>query len=73
MYVLPMIQGKLSGTPGGQTVYDRATNVTWLADANVAASNAFGLPRCTAPGQPKICVASDGAVTWIQRASSLPN
>lgn len=53
--LLPMVQGKISGTPaasgtalqvnpGGQTVYDPVTNVTWLADFNVAASNTFGLP-----------------------------
>ncbi len=47
-YVLPMIPGKIPGTPaasgmglqvnlGGQTVYDPIGIVTWLADANLAA------------------------------------
>lgn len=55
MYVWPMTPAKLPGTPaatgqglqvnpGGQTVYDPVSNVTWLANANLAASNAFGLP-----------------------------
>jgi hypothetical protein len=54
LYVLPMIRGKISGTPpasgsgleinpGGQTVYDPVTNVTWLANANLAATDEFGL------------------------------
>ena len=74
MYVFPMIQGKLPGTPeaagqklqvnpGGQTVYDPVTNVTWLANANLGASNSFGLPICQGPLTPAICVASDGAMS----------
>ena len=64
LYVLPMIQGKIAGTPpatgnglevnpGGQTVYDPVMNVTWLANANVAATNTFGLPPCKAQGNPQ--------------------
>lgn len=75
LYVLPMIQGKLPGTPpasgsglqvnpGGQTVYDPVMNVTWLANANLAASNPFGLPPCKDQGSPKICVNQDGAMNW---------
>ena len=75
LYVLPMIQGKLSGTPpatgtglqvnpGGQTVYDPVTNVTWLANANLAATNTFGLPPCINQGSPKDCVNQDGAMNW---------
>lgn len=75
MYVLPMIPGKLPGTPvasgqalqvnpGGQTVYDPVSNVTWLANANLAASNAFGLPVCQNPTTPAICVTPDGAMNW---------
>jgi hypothetical protein len=48
MYVLPMIAGSLPGTTpsrdtelqasaDGQTVYDPIANVTWLANANLAA------------------------------------
>ncbi len=39
-------------------------NVTWLANANLAASNTFGLPRCASPGIPKLCVNADGAMDW---------
>jgi hypothetical protein len=67
LYVLPMIAGKMAETspavgnalevnPGGQTVYDPVANVTWLANANVAATNTFGLPPCKAQGNPKLCV-----------------
>jgi hypothetical protein len=73
LYVLPMIPGKLPGTPpahgmglqlnpDGQTVYDPMTIVTWLADANLAASNTFGLPRCQSPTTPANCVAQDGSM-----------
>ena len=75
LYVLPMIPGKLPGTPpatgsglqvnpGGQTVYDPVMNVTWLANSNLAATNAFGLPPCKNQGSPKICVNQDGAMNW---------
>jgi len=54
LYVLPMIKGKLPGTPaaagkglqvnpGGQSVYDPIAQVTWLADANLAAKQTFGV------------------------------
>ena len=68
-----MIQGKIPGTPpavgmglqvnpGGQTVYDPMTNITWLANANLGATNTFGLPPCQAYNKPKPCVAADGAM-----------
>jgi hypothetical protein len=70
-----MTQGKISGTPpatgtalevnpGGQTVYDPVTNVTWSANANLAATNTFGLLSCTDQKSPTICVNQDGAMTW---------
>ena len=73
LYVLPMIPGKIAGTPaavgvglqvnpGSQTVYDPVANVTWLANANIAATNTFGLPVCKSQGSPKICVNPDGAM-----------
>ena len=84
LYLLPMIPGKLPGTPaatgtglqvnpGGQTVYDPVTNITWLANANVAASNTFGLPACTSPTNPSLCVAQDGAMTWASALQFLAN
>ena len=54
----------LEVNPGGQTVYDPVANVTWLANANLAATNTFGLPPCKDPGSPKICVNQDGAMNW---------
>ena len=76
-YVLPMIPGKIPGTPpavgmglqlnpDGQTVYDPmagVAGVTWLADANLAASDTLGLPRCQTPIAPMNCVAQDGSMT----------
>jgi uncharacterized protein (TIGR03437 family) len=84
LYLLPMIPGKLPGTPpaagtglqvnpGGQTVYDPMTNITWLANANLAATNAFGLPLCTTPTTPALCIAADGAMTWNSAVQFLAN
>jgi len=61
MYVLPMIDGALRGTtpakgtelqssPDGQTVYDPVTNVTWLANANLAAETPFNVAGINAAG-----------------------
>lgn len=61
MYVLPMIRGKLPGTPpasgkglkvnpGGLTVYDPVDSVTWLANANLAASDTLGVPGINEDG-----------------------
>ena len=84
LYLLPMISGKIPGTPpatgtglqvnpGGQTVYDPMTNVTWAANANLAATNTFGLPICTTPTSPALCVAQDGAMTWNSAIQFLAN
>jgi uncharacterized protein (TIGR03437 family) len=73
LYALPMIAGKISGTPpasgtglevnpGGQTVYDPVTDITWLANANLAATNTFGLPPCKTQTTPNLCVNQDGAM-----------
>jgi|GEM_PF-1597950 len=84
LYALPMIPGKLPGTPattgnglqvnpGGQTVYDPVTNITWLANANLAASNTFGLPACADPTTPALCVAPDGAMTFASATQFIGN
>ena len=84
LYVLPVIHGKISGTPpftgtglevnpGGQTVYDPVTNLTWLANANLAAGNTFGLPPCKDQGNPKICVNQDGAMNWDSASQFVTN
>jgi uncharacterized protein (TIGR03437 family) len=73
LYTFPMIAGKIPGTPsasgmglqvnpGGQTVYDPMAGVTWPANANLAATNTFGLPVCTSPTTPALCVGQDGAM-----------
>jgi uncharacterized protein (TIGR03437 family) len=84
LYLWPMIPGKLPGTPaatgtglqvnpGGATVYDPVTNITWLANANLAATNTFGLPPCTSPTAPSLCVAQDGAMTWTSASQYIAN
>jgi uncharacterized protein (TIGR03437 family) len=84
LYVIPTIPGKMPGTPpatgkglqvnpGGLTVYDPVTNVTWLANGNVAATNTFGLPTCKDQNTPKVCVAQDGAMTWNTASQFLAN
>ena len=75
IYLWPMVPGKIAGTPpaqgmglqlnpGGQTVYDPVANVTWLANADLAATNTMGLPPCQDPVTPTICVDQDGAMSW---------
>jgi uncharacterized protein (TIGR03437 family) len=84
LYLLPMIPGKMRGAPpasgtdlqvnpGGQTVYDPMTNITWLANANLAATNTFGLPLCTSPTSPALCVAQDGSMAWASAIQFLAN
>jgi hypothetical protein len=75
MYVLPMITGETLGTPipggsnlhvnpDGKTVYDPETDVTWLANANLAATETFGLSRCGVPSVSTICIGRDGPMNW---------
>jgi hypothetical protein len=72
LYVLPMIKAKLPGTPsavgnglqvnpGGQTVYDPAAQVTWLADANLAAKQTFGVADINPDGSMEHAT----AVQWV--------
>jgi hypothetical protein len=73
MYALPMIPGQAAGTyhaagvgtlqvsNDGKLVYDPTSNVTWLANANLAASKSFGA-QCTGnDGKP--CIDSDGSMS----------
>ncbi len=84
LFLLPMIPGKIPGTPavsgtglqvnpGGQTVYDPIADVTWLANANLAAGNSFGLPPCKAPGSPQMCVSQDGAMNFNSAGEFIKN
>ena len=72
LYALPMIKGKLPGTPpaagkalqvnpGGQTVYDPVAQVTWLADANLAAKQTFGVADINPDGS----MEHSTAVQWV--------
>ena len=72
LYVLPLIKGKLPGTPpaagrglqvnpGGRTVYDPVAQVTWLADANLAAKETFGVADIDPDGS----MDHPAAVEWV--------
>ena len=72
LYVLAMIKGKLPGTPpatskglelnpGGQTVYDPIVDITWPADANLAAKQSFGVSGINPDGS----MEHTTAVQWV--------
>src|ERR1019366_3736909 len=50
-------------TTDGSIVYDSVTNISWVADANLAASNQFGLPVCKS-GAPLPCVNASGSMRY---------
>ena len=54
----------LQVNPDGQTIYDPMTEVTWLADANLAKRETFGLPRCKTAPDTTPCVARDGSMNY---------
>lgn len=71
--VLPMVLGQIAGSPGssgsgiqvnpgGQSVYDPIAGVTWVADANLAATNSFGLLKCATLSAATVCVAANGTM-----------
>src|SRR5262249_2878035 len=72
MYALPMIEGQVPGTysaagrgdlqvsSDGNFVYDPDSDVTWLADADLAASMGFGA-QCTRNDGTK-CIDDDGSM-----------
>jgi len=71
LYVLPVIKNKLPGTdsgshlqtkPGGATVYDPIAQVTWLADANLAARQTFGIAEINRDG----AMDHETAVRWVE-------
>jgi hypothetical protein len=72
LYALAIIKGKLTGTPpaagaglqvnpGGQTIYDPVAQITWLADANLAAKQTFGVAGINLDGS----MEHPAAVRWI--------
>src|SRR5271170_3534593 len=50
-------------SPDGATVYDTANGVNWLADANLAASNQFGLSICSSSGADP-CINASGSMQY---------
>lgn len=60
IYVIPMIRGKVSGLEG-KTVYDPKADVTWLANANLAATETFGVPEIAPTG----AMSHASAEKWI--------
>src|SRR5580658_1038599 len=92
--VLPMIIGDpfamppagstdLFVNPGGATVYDPETNITWLTDANLAANwvpdsgpvfiDTLGMPRCTTAPDATLCVARDGSMNYASAQQFIDN
>jgi hypothetical protein len=73
LYVLPMFQGKLPGlpstadnrlqaNPSGTAVYDPIARVTWLADANLAARQTFGIAAINRDGS----MDHNTALLWVK-------
>lgn len=73
LYILPLIKGKLPDTPsaagkglqvnpGGETIYDPVAQITWLADANLAAKQTFGVAGINPDG----AMDHAAAVQWIE-------
>lgn len=78
MYALPMIRGKIAGTPpasgtglqpsaDGKTVYDPLADVTWLADADLAKTQQFGAQCTNKDGT--LCINSDGSMSHTTAAN----
>src|SRR5580698_4210036 len=75
----PSIDWHLFLTPNGDTIYDRVNGVTWLSNANLAATDdadspvdqdaygdtppRFGLPLCN-PNSTDDCIWADGAMSY---------
>lgn len=71
------LQGRLATTSGGtdyQAYYDTTLNITWLANANLAASNQFGLNLSTNTVDLRDdYVSLDGSMTWAATNQWLSN
>ena len=48
----------------GTTVYDITNNISWLADADLAASKRFGLPVCDGAVDTKTCINASGLMSY---------
>jgi hypothetical protein len=61
------LEGRAPMTPGGadyQAYYDTSLNITWLANANLAASNTFGIPRDTYLQPVEGMIGATGLMSW---------
>jgi hypothetical protein len=60
---LPTTESKtLQPSPDGQTTYDPAAGVTWLADANLAAAQTFGIGGIMSDGS----MDHTAALQWVE-------
>jgi hypothetical protein len=77
MYALPMVPGNpfgsaikagqaLDASTDGQTVYDPATNVTWLANADLAKTHRFGVAGINRDGS----MQQQTATSWVAAMNS---
>lgn len=68
LYVLPLIKRQLSPTPttASETVYDPVAQVTWLADANLASRETFGVTGINPDGSMDHAT----AVQWVNAMNS---
>ena len=58
----PLTAARLTPAENGQTVYDSTQNVTWLANANYAATQTFGVANINADGSMNY----RSAVKWVE-------
>jgi hypothetical protein len=61
IYVLPMVPGKVAAAKATGTIYDPIAKVTWLANANLAATETFGVAGIAPDGSMR----HDVAELWI--------
>jgi hypothetical protein len=61
MLSVPSVRAELVVSPDGQTVYDTAAAITWLANANLAAFKTFGVDGVNPDGSMEWTVAQN----WI--------
>jgi len=83
LYVLPMILEIVPLPSNGtqlqfdakmETIFDPLTQASWVADANLAATKTFGLPRCAGITDPPVqCVNGDGSMTWDSARQFIEN
>jgi len=64
-FISPLSHAALVSELGGQVVYDADRDITWIADANLALTNQFGLTLSTSTfdDNPNM-VGSGGTMTW---------